>query len=178
MKFDAEAFIKERGLVTDKKEAIELLIETNKAWDVIEPSLQADPDVIMFYQPSAEKVTQNEEDVGVILTTTTGYTDYKFHRPLEGEIPGLKSYWYHVVVPSIKFPEGFDFDKYFEIQGEMQKNTTRAPEDFHEEWWYYSTEIGVSQDDWGHDPGEAGIFLYDREVLRRYAEEILGTRQP
>ena len=38
-------------IITDKEKAIEALCQTNRAWSHISPELQADPEVIVFYQP-------------------------------------------------------------------------------------------------------------------------------
>lgn len=178
--FDAKEFLATRGYVTDKEEAINLLILTSKAWEVIDQWLKTDPDVIMFYQPTGYKRLVSHEDVGVTLTIFTTYSEKHFYRPLAGQLQGYEPKG-ALFIPYIDYPEGFDFAKYEEIQQEMKRNITRIPLSNVPlaEQCNYTYEDGAYPDDGSYrDEDEEGLFVYDRTVLAKYATQILGNRQP
>lgn len=41
-----------KGRVTDKQTAIELLMVSQKAWNLLSPKLKKDEEVMLYYQPN------------------------------------------------------------------------------------------------------------------------------
>ena len=175
-KFNVKKFLKEHGPVTDKNEAIELLCKTNKAWDVLDQSLKLDSDVIMFFQPSGYSISFSYENVGPELTITTQYSEQDFHKPYYKEL-GDVYVPIGCLIPWDKVPEGFEWEKYFQIQKEMKENTRKGTPEEIELCGEFNTKIGSNMDDYGHSDAEEGVFVYDREVLKKYADELLGSKK-
>ena len=177
-RFDREFYLNQYGFIKDKKTAIELLCLTDKIWTIIDPELRNDPDVMLFYQPIGIKVVHEEQDAGVTLTNVTVYADSLFRKPYYHEfrdvfVPS------ECLVPDIdRFPVGFDYDKYFQIQREMMNGAKRVMSVQEGHYGPFTSEIVTNTDDNVHSPDEAGIFIFDREILKRYAAEYLESRQP
>ena len=170
-KFDKETFLKEHGVITDKKEAINLLCQTNRAWGVIDSTLKKDPEVIMFYQPTGVEVTLRSEDIGVMLTTVTTWAETEFCWSRKG------TYTY-CLIPIIYFPEGFNFETYASIQQEMSANSRKAVAGEPIQCGSFRTVVNEYTDDWSHnEEDEKGLYLYDREILKKRASALLSSKQ-
>ena len=130
------------NLVTDKKEAIELLCMTTTAWRLLDESLKSDPEVIMYLQPLGHK--------DVVLYNTTKVLGQRGFEVVNEEALSR---------PKINFPEGFDYETYFQIQSELRRKTLDIFVDpFVEQTLFdYANEDG--------DIKDVKLKLYDRSLL-------------
>ena len=56
--------LNEKGKITDKETAIELLMVSPKAWDLLSPELKKDEEVILYYQPQRYVETEGGPTFG------------------------------------------------------------------------------------------------------------------
>ncbi|MBP5407706.1 MAG: hypothetical protein J6Y42_01035 [Bacilli bacterium] len=169
---ETEAILEINEVIRDKEYAIKMLCRTNRAWQFIAPELQADPDVMMCYQPRG--VLEQEIFVDVGVQDVVGEDIYA-----EPEFEYLKRPYGYILVPTwAKNVPGFDYERYAEIQQEMSWDAASYLHNYRDDdatrTKFQKASASMTNlvseypnKDYDTGYGDLRLVIYDRSVLRK-----------
>ena len=174
--FDSEKYIAEHGLVTDKEKAIELLCESSKAWAVLDESLKADSEVIMYLQPMGERriflKNANDGSKSSFICSEEGFTCYDIDDRSLNNVDWFRLYlnssskFKYYFVPNINISRNFDFKKYFMIQSMLRASTNK---DYNAAEMFSEAQGMI---DYNSDIIGEEVTIYDRSKLASIVAEV------
>lgn len=176
-------FIKEFGIIREKKLAIDFLCYNCKAWYILSEELKSYTEVIMYYQPNGTIYERHKENPALCTKVPYPYLYDEIYSADEGFIAAnpidllsgipvkkLVRSLDGLQIPLIQYPEDFNFELYLAIQKEMNYcNIFHWPQLMHDHFIrrMIPKEYKFLTTDYVKWPDEIMYKAYDRSLLRQ-----------
>ena len=157
--------------ITNKDDAIKLLIFSSAYWPTLSEELKKDPEVIMYYQPMGIKIKYFcNSDYPYNLVNTIAYHETGFYqyRPDKREYPCR-------LLPCIEFPADFNFDMYLQIQERLLENVVE--DEIPEAHDFFNVPFDFEEIKESHVLALEACDIFDRRKLKAIVSEVMTSTQ-